>query len=111
MAPSPSGVTSMLRIRCWLCSPLQHRLVLSGINEIAYVQEASLKCMYTHRHQTEHPGVFCNIRCVLASVYGSHGCSSIERIVLSIKFHLLYSVILSRKTTISLVKPGLFVYD
>jgi len=39
MAPLPSGVTSMLMFKCWLCSPLQHPVFLSGINEIAYVRE------------------------------------------------------------------------
>ena len=48
---------------------------------------------------------------MLATVYGSHDCSCIESIVPSLKFQLLYSVILTRKAIMSLVTDGLVVFD
>jgi hypothetical protein len=107
MAPLPSGVTSIPRFKFCLCRQLQHPLFLTGINEIAYMREASLNYMlHIHKHHTEYVGVFSNI---LATVYGSHGCSSVESIVPSLTFQLLYSVILARKVIISLVTDGLVV--
>jgi len=110
MAPLPSGVTSILRFICWLCSLLQHPVFCQELMRLPMCKR-QVWSIRIHRHQTEHIGVFCNTCYILATVYGSHGCSSIESIVSSLKFQLLYSVILARKAIISLVTDGLIVFD
>jgi hypothetical protein len=110
MAPLPSGVTSFRRFKCLLFSLLQHPYFCQELMRLPMC-ERQVWSTHIHRHQTEHIGMFYNTCYILATVYRSHGCSSIESIVPSLKFQLLYNVILTRKAIMSLVTDGLVVFD